>query len=132
MTLVRIPTFLPESRATSAIDSNLPPSGATPIMPFFVLEPHAIAVPLAAESVMNELAERVVVSAWWGIEFIASPFPVFMRASSSAVMRCGIDMPSPMKRKTYFTGFAALRRKHCGGSRKSGQARELFWEFPLR
>ena len=64
---------------------------------------------------MNELAERVVVSAWWGIEFIASPFPVFMRASSSAVIRCGIDMPSPMKRKTYFTGFAAcaaFRPKH--------------------
>ena len=56
-----------------------------------------------AESVMNEFFERVIVRAWCGMEFIASPFPVFMRENSSAVILCGIDIPSPINRKTYFT-----------------------------
>ena len=75
---------------------------------------------------IKPLADRVVVKAWWGIEFIASPLPVFMRASSSAVMRWGIDMPSPIKRKTYFTGFAACAARAVAETANAASERIIF------
>jgi hypothetical protein len=61
-----------------------------------------MAVAAAAESVMMELADLVRVFDWYGMRFMArSPPPVF-NENSSATIRCGVDMPSPMKRNTYF------------------------------
>ena len=61
VTLVMIPTFFPASRATSADETRfLLCVTSIPITPLLVFSPHAIAVPLAAESVMNEFADRVV------------------------------------------------------------------------
>ena len=65
-----------------------------------------MAVAAAAESVTSELAEHVRVVAWYGSVFIANePLPT-LRENSSAIIRCGVDMPSPINRKTYF-GVAA-------------------------
>ena len=78
-----------------------------PIRPLLVFSPHAIAVPLAAESVMKESAAIVVVIAWPGNRLISNPrFSVRFR-NSSVLIRCGIDMPSPMNKNTYLTGFAS-------------------------
>ena len=66
------------------------------------MHPHAIAVTAAAESVIIEFALFVRVFAWYGRWFIArSPRHVFLANSSDTIL-CGVDMPSPMKRNTYF------------------------------
>ena len=54
---------------------------------------------------MKEFAERVYVIALLGSALMRSPSLLFSLRNSSVIMRWGIDMPSPMKRKTYFTGF---------------------------
>ena len=64
-------------------------------------QPEAIAVAAAAESVTSELAEHVRVVAWNGSRFMTSSGRPILRANSSAVIRCGTDIPSPMKRNTY-------------------------------
>ena len=65
-----------------------------------------MAVAAAAESVTRESELQVRVVAVKGIAFMASgPRPAF-RENSSAVMRWGTDIPSPMNRKTYL-GVAA-------------------------
>ena len=77
-------------------------------MPLLVFSPQAIAVAAAAESVMMELADFVRVVAWYGSAFMASgPWPVFSE-NSSATMRCGMDMPSPMNKNAYL-GLGAPR-----------------------
>ena len=108
VTLVIIPTFLPDFFAAQAIDSSLFPFVSMPIFPLSVLVPHAIAVPLAAESVIKESFERVQVIALLGNAFMANPSSPFRRKYSSVIILCGIDMPSPIKRKTYLTGFSSF------------------------
>ena len=54
----------------------------------------------------SELAEHVRVVAWNGIAFIASdPVPAFLE-NSSAIIRWGVDIPSPMKRNMYLGSLA--------------------------
>ena len=61
---VMIPTLRPAALATLAVEVRLRLRMASiPIQPLTVFSPQAIAVPLAAESVINSLAERVVVTA---------------------------------------------------------------------
>ena len=101
-TVVRMPTFMPRFFASSATDSRRRPSGVMPSAPLFAFSPHAMAVAAAAESVITAFAARVRVVHWQGSAFIASgPVPV-ARLNSSATIRCGVDIPSPMKRNTYF------------------------------
>ena len=96
-----MPTFMPRFFANSATDSRRRPSGATPSAPLFAFSPQAIAVAAAAESVTRESAEQVRVTAENGNAFIASePLPI-LRENSSAIIRCGTLMPSPMKRITF-------------------------------
>ena len=61
---VMIPTLRPEFLATLATDVRLFLRVASiPIQPLTVFSPQAIAVPLAAESVINSVADLVVVIA---------------------------------------------------------------------
>ena len=60
-----------------------------------------MAVAAAAESVTSESALQVRVVAVNGIAFIARCPSPFLTENSSAVIRCGTDIPSPMKRNTY-------------------------------
>ncbi len=102
-----MPTAFPALCATSATDSSRRSCGSTPIAPLNVFSPHAIAVAAAAESVTSEDDEHVRVVACCDSWFIARfPRPLFTE-NSFAVMRCGVDMPSPMNRITLF-GAAAV------------------------
>ncbi len=57
-----------------------------------------MAVAAAAESVTSEDEELVRVMAWNGSAFIASSPQPALRENSSATIRCGTLIPSPIKR----------------------------------
>ena len=65
---------------------------------------------------------RVV--AWCGRAFIASGGSFALRANSSAVMRCGVDMPSPMKRMMFF-GLVDAKRELAAKTPTDSNSRNL-------
>ena len=65
-----------------------------------------MAVAAAAESVISEVSDLVRVVACYGNRFRASSPWLALRANSYATIRCGVDIPSPMYRKTYLGGAA--------------------------
>ena len=61
-----------------------------------------MAVAAAAESVTSELAEQVRVTAVFGSEFIVNGPRLSLRENSSAIIRCGTLMPSPINKTMFF------------------------------
>ena len=91
-----------------------------------------MAVAAAAESVTSESAEQVRVVAENGSAFIASGPSPSLRENSSATMRCGTLMPSPMKRMTFLGACANSAPAHSANAGKSIFFMVLIISYPRR
>ena len=117
LTLVTMPTRHPLRLARSAmLVSTVVVSAAMPMRWLAVFVPQASAVPPAAESVTELVAECVVTIVatgnWVKHRLCVPMMPSFSARNISVPSTCAIPMPSPMKRNTYFRFCAAACTVH--------------------
>gem|GEM_PF-3727827 len=105
-----MPTFMPFSLATLAMDFGWSPSSKYDISPTLNFCPHAIAEPAAPESVIRRFLQTVLHIESSGslliVDCVNPLLPSFSARYASYKSTSVCPIPSPMNKKTYFCALA--------------------------